>query len=341
METRPLLALPNPIRVKPKKSNPPFERVVGLGAHRQAQRLGPKFDRLRQVLPDPTRLAELRGDPNAIVPERALVFEVAGTLTDFYRAVRTVRGLELLGEEEDEIAATEDWVITEKGERKEDKKVSIRLYFTIPDKRALDEIVSLWRIYQSGKKFEYGKAAWKTVFDYLKDVRPWGPQDRLSQETIDNWNNRLKLFPDDPVRCEIEFWYRNGKDNRIRIENYIKNYLKEVNGKLLDRTDIEQIRYHAALAELLPSYIGELTRRPNIGLALLDDVMTLRPQSVVGNPIFDLAEIGEETDLGAVEEELAPPVAALFDGLPMANHRLLSARLDIDDPDDFASFVQR
>jgi hypothetical protein len=34
---------------------------------------------------------------------------------------------------------------------------------------------------------------------------------------------------------------------------------------------------------------------------------------------------------------LGPPVAALFDGLPMAQHDRLRDRLAIDDPDDFAA----
>jgi hypothetical protein len=86
MAERPLLALPRPTK-PPRPGGRIVESVPGISARRQTQRLGPKFDRLRQVLPDPARLAELRDDPGAIVPERALVFEVTGTLTDFYRAL--------------------------------------------------------------------------------------------------------------------------------------------------------------------------------------------------------------------------------------------------------------
>jgi hypothetical protein len=114
MAERPLLALPRPNKLTPPPGRAPRESVPGISAGRQTQRLGPKFDRLRQVLPDPARLAELREDPTAIVPERALVFEVTGTLTDFYRAVRAIKGLEFLGEEEDEIAVDEDFSVFER-----------------------------------------------------------------------------------------------------------------------------------------------------------------------------------------------------------------------------------
>src|SRR3984893_12379134 len=132
MAERPLLALPRPNKLTPPPGRPPRESMPGISAGRQAQRLGPKFDRLSQVLPDPARLAELRDDPSAIVPERALVFEVTGTLTDFYRALGAIPGLELLGEEDGELVADEDFAIVEKGVRKTAKAVPVRLYFTIP-----------------------------------------------------------------------------------------------------------------------------------------------------------------------------------------------------------------
>jgi hypothetical protein len=148
-------------------------------------------------------------DPSAIVPERALVFEVTGTLTDFYRALGSIPGLELLGEEEDELAADDDFTIVEKGERKPAKPVPVRLYFTIPDTEALRELVRLWELFKAGQPLEHGKGQWKNVFEHLADVRPWGPKDRLTDETIANRNDRLDAAGGEPVRFEVEFWYRD------------------------------------------------------------------------------------------------------------------------------------
>jgi hypothetical protein len=157
MAERPLLALPRPTKVIPGPGRRAVESVPRISHGRQTQRLGPKFDRLREVLPDPHRLAELRDDPNAIVPERALVFEVAGTLTDFYRALSGIAGLELLGEEDRELPADEDFAIVEKGKRKTEKAVPVRLYFTIPDAVALRELVRLWELYKADQPLGYGK----------------------------------------------------------------------------------------------------------------------------------------------------------------------------------------
>jgi hypothetical protein len=140
MAERPILALPRPTKDRPRGGGRPMESVRGLSPERQGQRLGRKFDRLSETLPNPARLAELRSDPSAIVPERALVFEITGTLTDFYRAIRSI-GLEFLGEDEEEIEADADFAVTDKPEA----DVPVRLYFTIPDERALRELVSLWQ----------------------------------------------------------------------------------------------------------------------------------------------------------------------------------------------------
>ena len=64
--------------------------------------------------------------------------------------------------------------------------------------------------------------------------------------------------------------------------------------------------------------------------------MVLRPQSLVAAPIG--LEVDDVWDIDPDEEsETGPPVAALLDGLPMAQHAKLANRLVIDDPDDFSA----
>lgn len=337
MAERALLALPRPTKLVPGTGRRPVESVPRISAGRQAQRLGPKFDRLSQVLPDPARLAELRDDPSAIVPERALVFEVAGTLTDFYRALGSISGLELLGEEDGEVAADEDFAIVEKGKRKTTKAVPLRLYFTIPDTEALRELVRLWDLFKAGQPLDYGKRQWKNVFEHLADVRPWGPKDRLTEETIANWRDRLDAARGEPVRFEVEFWYRDQEARRRTAETAFAAELERLGGRSLDWAEIPPIRYKAALVEVPAAVIQDLIAHPSVGLAKFDDIMVLRPQSVVGEPSSDL-DAESEVLLGpAILTEPSRVVAALFDGLPLTGHRLLAGRLEIDDPDDFAS----
>ncbi len=336
MAERPLLAMPRPERRAPRPGRAPRETIPPAAPGRQTVRVGPKFDRLEQSLPDPQTLAELQDDPTAIVPERALVFEVASEVVDFYRAVRSVPGLEFLGEDEGEAAPDEDFYIPDKeGDPRADKKVPRRFYFTIPDRAALDQLVSLWRRYQLGEELGYGRTAWKDVFGHLADIRPWGPQDRLTQDAIVDWNERLDTQPDEPIRFEVEFWYRDNAVHREIAETGFREKIEGLNGRILDRAVIDPIRYHAALLEVPPGVIHDVLAHRDVGLATISDVMLMRPQSMVSGPVEGELEEASPAATEPVEGELAPPVAALLDGLPMARHDRLSDRLVIDDPDGF------
>lgn len=337
MAERPVLAMPRPDRRVPEAGRPPMENVPPAGAASQAGRLGPKFERLELALGDPDALAELRDDPSAIVPERALVFEVASTVADFYRAVRGVPGLEFLGEDEGDAAPDEDFFIPDKnGKPRENKRVPRRFYFTIPDQRALRELVSLWKRFQRGEELGRGRTAWRDVFGHLADVRPWGPKDRLTKEAEDDWRERLQSAPDTPIRFETEFWYRESAERREAAEATVTDEMRDLGAEVLDRSMIDAIRYHAILVQALPEVIKDLLGYSDIGLLVCDDVMTLRPQSMVSGPVEGDLDDTADTVAGEGVTDLAAPIAALLDGVPIAQHDRLTDRLVVDDPDDFA-----
>ena len=337
MAEHPLLAMPPPKRIKPSSGGWPRENTSPVTPDRQAVRVGPKFRRLERALANPETLVDLRDDPAAIVPERALVFELSSQTVDFYRAIRYIPGLEFLGEDEDEKAPDEDFFVVDAQGRKTDKPVSRRFYFTIPDKVALNELVSLWHRYQRGEELGYGRAEWKKVFNYLDDIRPWGPKDRLTEDAIADWRERIESYPDKPIRFEVEFWYRDDANRREKAERTFIDSLDDLGGRLIDSAVIEPIRYHAALAEMAPSEIRELLENPEVDLVAFDDIMWLRPQSMVSGPVE--ASLADSTRTGAIriEGKLEPPVAALLDGMPMALHEQLAGRLVIEDPNEFAA----
>lgn len=331
MADRPLLSLPNPTRDTPRGRRAFIEeKVRPAGAGRQSQRLGPKFERLSQVLPDPQQLAELRNDPTAIAPERALVFEIASEVVDFDRARRNVPGLEFFGEDQDEVPPDEDFLIKDKP----DKAIRRRIYFTMPDATALREIVSLWNRYQRGEALERGRKEWKKVFDHLSDIRPWGPQDRITEEARTDWLRHLEQAPDEPIRFEVEYWYRTRAPLRETAHNRLQGLVREAGGEVLDQATIPEIRYDAALLLVRPEYIRQILENPDLGLAAFDEVMVLRPQSLVSDTQdVDLEDTDDGVALDAPQPTQAPR-AALLDGLPMAQHAQLANRLSIDDPDD-------
>ena len=337
MADRPILAMPRPERRVPQAGNPPRERIAPASASSLASKLGPKFQRLQRALGDPSKLGELRDDPSAIVPERALVFEVASEVADFYRAVRGVPGLEFLGEDEGDAAPDEDFFVPDKqGAPREDKRVPRRFYFTIPDQTALSELVSLWHRFQRGEELGIGRTAWREVFGHLADVRPWGPKDRLTKEAVDDWQERLDFAPDTPIRFEAEFWYRDSTARREEAEAALSKKLQELGGDVLDRSVIDAIRYHAILAQVSPSVVRDLLTQPGVGLVTFDDVMVLRPQSLVSGPVEGDLDDTIGTESGKGDPAPDPPVAALLDGVPMTQHDRLAQRLVADDPDNFS-----
>jgi hypothetical protein len=132
-------------------------------SERQAERIGPKFTRLAEVLARGGDVLELRADPTALAPERLLVFEVRGAIGTFVDAVRRVPGVELVDEEE------------MKSDELDKQPVA---YLMVPDLAALRAIESLWRRWRAGQ-LVWGETAWSTVFELLRDLRPWGPADRV------------------------------------------------------------------------------------------------------------------------------------------------------------------
>ena len=193
MPERPLLRIPAPEPIEPPRRGGGGPSLKKPTRGRQGERLDPKFDRLARVVADPAQLAQLRQDPEAIAPERAIVFEVAGSLLTFYEEA-TLIGLEYLADDEVEIEPDDDFRLT----KKPDEPISGRLYFAMPDVAALRQLVSLWRRYKASRRMADGFGVWTQLFGLLKDVRAWGPQDRLTTDTLAAWEEQLER--DDFIR---------------------------------------------------------------------------------------------------------------------------------------------
>lgn len=334
----PLLPIPTPeLDRRPPGSGGGSKPLLPSRA-RQGARLQPVFRRLRSVFDEGRDPLTLVDDPAGIAPERALVLEIAGTIDEFHDAVGRITGLELLGDEEAEFEADTDFALPDtrkerRGERRFDKPVGGRLYFTIPDVQALRELVSLWDRYQAGEQPDRGFAPWYDVFRQLCRLRPWGPLDRITDDTINYLKAHLADRPDASVRVEIELWSHQSVVRRARSGARFEQALRSTGGEIVAQSSIPDIAYEAVLADLPADAIPPLIQRQEVSLAICDSIMFIRPQSTALFP----------TDVNALEagpppapppDEHAPPVAALFDGVPVQRHRLLDQRLRLDDPDN-------
>jgi hypothetical protein len=344
MAERPLLILPTAQQIGPPPGPRGGEKPVVPTRQRQSGRLGPTFQRLRQAIArGPGRLLELRDDPTALAPDRVIVFEIAGTVADFARAAAKIPGLELMIEHEtesepDEFFAEKDKRKGREGERREDKLVQGRFYLAMPDLAALGELLRLYDRWAAGRELDPGFAPFKHLFAQLRTLRPWGPEDRIPDETIAYWREEAARNPGRPVRTEVELWFRRTPERRDQAARDFRARVANAGGVVLHEALIPEIAYQGALIDIPAAAIPDLMARRNVALALADDIMLLRPQTV----------LSAEPDPNAVADGVSPgnqpppagaPIAALLDGVPIAAHERLAGRLTLDDPDNLEAMA--
>ena len=189
MAMRPLLRLPTPDAIAAPKGHGRGAGMRFPSKDRQKDRFGPVFSRLRAVLSKENGAIELRDDPSSLAPDRVIVFEIAGTVANFLKAVARIDGLEFMAEYETDFAADEYFVLQETSKEKvvkdrPDKAVPGRFYLAMPDVRALEELLSLWERWGNGEPLDRGYAPFAHLFEQLHALRPWGPQDRIPDETM-------------------------------------------------------------------------------------------------------------------------------------------------------------
>lgn len=258
----------------------------------------------------------MRADPAALAPERLLVFEVRGEIAAFAAAVRNVKGLELVDEEE---------------LQSDDEDKAPTAYLLVPDIRALREIESLWRRWLRGE-LERGETPWRDVFALLRNLRTWGPEDRVQAEEASILTEEIAGRSDtDAIMLEVELIYRVGDTVSREREAEVLSVVAESGGRVVARSRINDIAYHALLVELSVGAVRSIIDRRPTTLAGLDAVMHIRPQSVASS--IEVAE-SAETELPVVAGVPGEPILALLDGVPVAAHRALAAHVVVDDQFD-------
>ncbi len=267
---------------------------------------------MAQTFADGRDPLELRDDPSGLAPERLLVFELTGDVQNFARAAAQVPGLEFIGAEEfegDEVDKTPTF------------------YLMISDAAALRQMVGLWTRYQSGLDLPDGFAPWRNLFAQLRDLRPWGPEDRISPEDA---GVLAREHADERgfIRIELELVFRAQGEG---VERDAITVLRQSGGQLISRTRVEGAKYHALLADVPQAELSRVLERGQEGLVAAESVMHIRPQSAVHINLFE-GQDGQSP--GPTPLPTGEPIAAVFDAVPIAAHPRLAGRLSVDDPFD-------
>lgn len=330
MSDYPLLLLPPPyISTKTGKRIPIENPYHFPSHHQQVERLSPQFDKIMQAI---NTLQTLPGTE----PELVLVIETIGSVKDFIKAVQKIKGLEWLGEsDEDDIEPEFDFY----NKKNKEKLLSRRLYMVMTNQNAMAKVLSLWKQWEKDKNmhFPFGLTKFKDIFKQLRSIKEWGVKDRLEiTGLLDIWKLDLqeKLCPN---RCEIELWYRQTSKKRAESQKIVEKYILDCGGKIISSCILEAIEYHALLVELPQETISQIVEDlDSVDLVKCNFIMFFRSLGQTLDLNGDSSE-GRSVKYSAQPFPTGKPIVALLDGYPMSNHNSLKERIVIDDPDDIGS----
>ena len=269
------------------------------------------------------------------------MLETIGSIGDFIRAMGRIKGMEWMGElEREDIPPDDDFFAPDvKQKPKPDKLLSGRIFMIFTNQRALEEMLSLWARWKRNGELGRGWGVWKKLFERLKDVRTWGIQDRLLETgVLDDWRDRVAQGQE-RVRCEIELWYRQRPEQRQTNRDRVAALVEGLNGHVVTEASIEEICYHALLAELPIEAIRPLVEETwqDVDLVQCEQIQFVRASGQLSAVAPDGESEVDDAPLEGALEARGPPIVALLDGLPMQAHRRLEGRLIVDDPDGFES----
>jgi len=248
-----------------------------------------------------------------MAPETLLVFEVAAPIDRLIEAARKISGLDVVGEEE--------WAA--------DDGTTATAYLLFPDHFALKQVASLWARWQKGEDFE-GFAPWRNLFSLLKDIRRWGPRDRVREEDRSVLAKELEAAEQEgrPLRLEIDLVYtRSGSQTQPNLPS-AKEALAFHGAKIVSQTVIHAIEYIGLLADIPVAEAHKILNLENESIAGIDTIQCIRPQSLTTT--IDVPD-GEPAPSQTKPLPQKPPVLALLDGALVSQHPFLKDRVAIED----------
>lgn len=298
---------------------------------RQVERLAPRFQSLQAAFE--ARRLELHENASDKDPDLVVVFETVGAVGDFISSAERIPGLEWLASTvEAQVEPDEDFYSTKDAL----KPLSGKLFLMGSNRQALQEVVRLWERYREAPTNDLGRGlnAWKELFRHLKEVRFWGPQDRLDTDLRDTWRFRLENGAN-LLKFEIEAWCFSSATKNAASSAEVRRMVGELGGRVLDERQILDIAYHGFLVEMPAQGVLALIDGGQPPLLRSERVMFLRPQGQAA--VRASNELSRLPDAAVPQQRTSGnPIVAMLDGLPLANHSRLQGRLIIDDPDQWA-----
>ncbi|MCO4236673.1 S8 family peptidase [Pseudarthrobacter sp. MDT3-28] len=285
--------------------------------------------------------ATVAGDQTAeIDPELVVVFDLAGSVEKFRNAVQRVEGFEFLAEYlEDSDDPDDDFFLNDRVAGPLDSPVMHSLQVVMSNSAAITQLIRLFGMWQADPEmtFDRGLTKFRYVFEQLRSIRRWGPNDRVRETgLLERWRDTLEAVGGyfSPVLVEIELWFRQSPNDRAAASAYTRALVSAVAGVVKDEAQIVEIAYHSLLVQLPIQEVETVVNRGADSIRLLnaDQIMFVSPYSPMSIRSEDAAEI-RDSDPETQSPCQGLPRIALLDGLPHVSHSRLKGRLIVDDPD--------
>ncbi len=191
----------------------------------QRARLQTKFDLIAQSFQD------LQTTVAGIDPEQAIVLEtLTSAVQDVAKAAARIPGLEWLAERD------LDDVDPEFGfadEQSPDEAVPRRLYALMSNQQAMDQLIALWSEWTQNpnQRAKHGFGPFKQLFALMRDIRRWGPQDRIAETgVLDCWREAVAIGA--MTTFEVEFWFRTDPTKRQQAYGEVERLVQGLGGSM-------------------------------------------------------------------------------------------------------------
>lgn len=303
---------------------------------KQVERLGPIFNNLQSAL-DNHRLSP-QTSTLGLEPECTIVMEIRGNLENFISIARNTDGLEWLVELSQDVDCDDNFYNIDSDGNKLDTKVKSKLFVTMANQNAINELIRCWDLYKENPdvKLDKGKAPLKQIFKNLYNIRRWNTQDRLENSYLyENWKFKKEQgFTD--LSLEIELWYRQNSEKRAQAQSIIENEIRNLGGSIISTSIIQEIRYHAILASVPVSVYDRLQANEDIAILKCEEVMYFNPSAQALNHINI-----NESECESIEDEQNAATddichVAVLDTIPLSNHSNLKGFVNVNDVDSLS-----
>lgn len=289
------------------------------------RRIDERFDEAMAALGDQVQIS---ASIHAADPQLVIVFEALDEQIDL-ADIATKLGIEILVEAESAVAPTDEFELI--SDKATNPYISSCLHAACVNQAAFNNLLSLWRAWRAAQELPYGYSKLRDLFSHLKDVRPWGPQDRL--RAID-WDEYFAGHIEDRMHhIEIELWYRLSHQKRLESKREVTALVEQAGGEVVAEAIVDQIGYHG-LKCMVPTRVLRDLASGNfeaIRVVRSANVMYVRISGQALPVVAPTVEVDGRFEDGMPSGD---PVLCLLDGVPAANHPLLRGRVQVYDPDD-------